>query len=153
MNQMIQTSKGVNVRRAIKQRERRTYNHLRSIYEDSLFVHEMLQTLAGGGASDSDPGDPPAPRLPLLANLRCGAWYSDMFDGDCYFKSTDGHTNHWAFSMGSRLNANVLASAAKHGGVIIVDSTKSIVKKFPDALSKTIPIWCAVFNRAIQIER
>lgn len=30
---------------------------------------------------------------------------------------------------------------------IIVDSTRR-GKRFPDALSKTIPIWCAVINRA-----
>jgi tRNA A64-2'-O-ribosylphosphate transferase len=32
--------------------------------------------------------------------------------------------------------------------IIIVDSTRS-GKRFPDALSKTIPIWCAVINRAV----
>lgn len=32
--------------------------------------------------------------------------------------------------------------------VIIVDSTRR-GKSFPDALSKTIPIWCAVVNRAV----
>lgn len=31
--------------------------------------------------------------------------------------------------------------------MIIVDSTRG--KRMPDALSKTIPIWCAVLNRAI----
>lgn len=32
--------------------------------------------------------------------------------------------------------------------VIIVDSTRR-GKSFPDALSKTIPIWCAVVNRVV----
>lgn len=32
--------------------------------------------------------------------------------------------------------------------MIIVDSTRS-GKRLPDALSKTIPIWCAVINRAV----
>ena len=32
--------------------------------------------------------------------------------------------------------------------VIVVDSTRA-GKRMPDALSKTIPIWCAVINRAI----
>jgi len=31
--------------------------------------------------------------------------------------------------------------------LILVDSTRS-GKKIPDALSKTVPIWCAVINRA-----
>lgn len=34
----------------------------------------------------------------------------------------------------------------KRTGVIIVDSTRR-GKAFPDALSKTVPIWCAVINR------
>ena len=34
--------------------------------------------------------------------------------------------------------------------MIIVDSTRS-GKRLPDALSKTVPIWCAVINRAIAI--
>ena len=32
--------------------------------------------------------------------------------------------------------------------IIVVDSTRA-GKRVPDALSKTIPIWCAVVNRAI----
>ncbi|KAJ3541050.1 hypothetical protein NMY22_g4047 [Coprinellus aureogranulatus] len=34
--------------------------------------------------------------------------------------------------------------------IILVDSTRS-GKRIPDALSKTVPIWCAVINRAIQL--
>ena len=34
--------------------------------------------------------------------------------------------------------------------MILVDSTRS-GKKIPDALSKTVPIWCAVVNRAIAL--
>jgi len=32
--------------------------------------------------------------------------------------------------------------------MLLVDSTRS-GKKIPDALSKTVPIWCAVINRAL----
>lgn len=35
-----------------------------------------------------------------------------------------------------------------HERIIIVDSTRR-GKRMPDSLSKTIPIWCAVLNRAI----
>lgn len=35
--------------------------------------------------------------------------------------------------------------------IIIVDSTRR-GKRFPDALSKTIPIWCSVINRALALE-
>ena len=32
--------------------------------------------------------------------------------------------------------------------VILVDSTRR-GKRYPDALSKTVPIWCSVINRAV----
>jgi Rit1-like protein len=34
--------------------------------------------------------------------------------------------------------------------LILVDSTRA-GKRLPDALSKTVPIWCAVINRAIRL--
>lgn len=37
---------------------------------------------------------------------------------------------------------------AQRGGCIIVDSTRK-GKRFPDSMSKTIPIWTCVLNRAI----
>jgi hypothetical protein len=88
------------------------------------------------------------PSLPLLANLRCGVWYSPHFDGSCYFKSTDGHTGNWSFSC-TRLNIHVAQLAAKHGGCIIVDATRR-GKRYPDSLSKTVPIWCCVVNRVLE---
>lgn len=36
--------------------------------------------------------------------------------------------------------------------LIIVDSTRA-GKRLPDALSKTVPIWCAVVNRATRMRR
>lgn len=77
--------------RTIKRRDNSLYNALRSIYEDSIFVAEISQLW---------------PELPLLANLRCGLWYSRTFHSTCYFKSTDGHTNNWSFNT-SRLNLHV----------------------------------------------
>lgn len=35
------------------------------------------------------------------------------------------------------------------GGCFIVDSTRK-GKRFPDSMSKTIPIWTCILNRAIQ---
>jgi hypothetical protein len=32
---------------------------------------------------------------------------------------------------------------------VIVDATRSSTKRFPDAFSKTVPIWAAVLNRAV----
>ncbi|XP_038985247.1 uncharacterized protein C3F10.06c isoform X2 [Phoenix dactylifera] len=120
--------------RIIKKRENsRLYNALRSIYEDSIFVAEIAGLW---------------PDLPLLANLRCGLWYTPRFEATCYFKSTDGHTNNWSFNT-SRLNLHVAHLAGQRGGCIIVDSTRR-GKRFPDSMSKTIPIWTCVLNRAVK---
>ncbi|KAH7572699.1 hypothetical protein JRO89_XS04G0291800 [Xanthoceras sorbifolium] len=118
--------------RIIKRRENTLYNALTSIYEDSIFVGEISQLW---------------PELPLLANLRCGLWYSSKFHFTCYFKSTDGHTNNWSFNT-SRLNLHVALLAGDKGGCIIVDSTRR-GKRFPDSMSKTIPIWTCVLNRSV----
>ncbi|CAH1420344.1 unnamed protein product [Lactuca virosa] len=119
--------------RTIKRRQSSLYNSLRSIHEDSIFVSEIAQLW---------------PELPLVANLRCGLWYAKKFHSNCYFKSTDGHTNNLSFNT-SRLNLHVAILAGQKGGCMIVDSTRK-GKRFPDSMSKTIPIWTCVLNRAIQ---
>ena len=84
-------------------------NRLKSITSDADFV----QTVAA------------AYGLPLVANERCGSWYirPEEKAGSAYFKSTDGHTGEWAFSL-RRLNVQVFDVVAKSGGCIIVDSTR-----------------------------
>ncbi|AET39651.1 tRNA A64-2'-O-ribosylphosphate transferase Ecym_4623 [Eremothecium cymbalariae DBVPG len=107
-------------------------NRLQSVFYDSKFIaNEVL---------------PMFPNYPLVPNERCGLWYCNpgKYEQTCYFKSTDGHTNQWDFST-RRLNFHILSKMAEAGGIIIVDSTRR-GKKMPDALSKTIPIWCAVLN-------
>lgn len=81
------------VSRQLKKTEHSLYNALRSIYHDALFVSEIAHLW---------------PRLPLLANLRCGLWYAhpDQFHGTAYFKSTDGHNGNWSFNV-TRLNLHV----------------------------------------------
>ncbi|KAJ5908108.1 hypothetical protein N7495_000790 [Penicillium taxi] len=108
-------------------------NRLQSIQTDAAFVQEV-----------ADHYD-----LPLVANERCGSWYISPDDksGSAYFKSTDGHSGQWDFSF-RRLNLQLLPLAKEHGGCVIVDSTRR-GKLMPDALSKTVPIWCAVLNRAL----
>ena len=120
-----------------KQMRHDRISHLRSIDLDARFVSLTHRQL----------GSPPT-----FANLRCGAWYVPprICDGTCYFKSTDGHTGNWGFSL-SRLNVQVALAAAASGRVLVVDSTRS-GKRYPDALSKTLPIWCAVINRALAAE-
>ncbi|GAX19965.1 tRNA A64-2'-O-ribosylphosphate transferase [Fistulifera solaris] len=84
---------------------------------------------------------------PLLANQRCGAWYTgSLTKSSCYFKSVDGHVGTWNFSL-KRLNLEVFRSARKAGGCWIVDASRS--KEMPDSFSRTIPIWAAVLNRII----
>ncbi|CAM8887253.1 unnamed protein product [Rhodiola kirilowii] len=118
--------------RSIKRKDNSVYNALHSIYEDSIFVGEISQLWA---------------QLPVMANLRCGLWYSSNFHSTCYFKSTDGHNNNWSFNT-SRLNLHVALLAAQKGGCIIVDSTRK-GKRFPDSMSKTIPIWACVLNKSV----
>lgn len=110
-----------------------THNRLSSITSDSLFVSAVSK----------------AYDLPLVANERCGSWYippSSKFSS-VYFKSTDGHMGEWGFSL-RRLNLQLLEVVEKRGGAVIVDSTRR-GKSMPDALSKTVPIWCCVINRAL----
>ncbi|PSR76540.1 hypothetical protein PHLCEN_2v8386 [Hermanssonia centrifuga] len=59
-----------------------------------------------------------------------------------------GHFNNWGFNL-RRPNLHLLSIVTEHNGFIIVDSTRA-GKRIPDALSKTVPIWCAVINRAIK---
>ncbi|KAJ6590029.1 initiator tRNA phosphoribosyl transferase [Mycena vulgaris] len=113
------------------------FNRLHSISEDVAFVNLVHEAY---------------PDLPILPNLRCGAWYTDpAIATDCpaYFKSTDGHFSNWSFNL-RRPNLHLLPLvAAQDGtGIILVDSTRA-GKRIPDALSKTVPIWCAVINRAV----
>ena len=134
---------------------------------------------AASAASDADAvarflDDPDGPdglsvsSLPVFANARAGLWHVDLNSPRvqlCRFKSTDGHAAAAGGAGGSfplsRLNLNVAAAAAAAGaagrgrgggggGAVIVDATRK-GKRFPDALSRTIPIWAAVVNRACRI--
>ncbi len=57
----------------------------------------------------------------------------------------------WDFNI-RRNNLHLLPVIAQHKGCMIVDSTRK-GKRIPDALSKTIPIWCCTVNRAVYIYR
>ncbi|KAG1725451.1 tRNA A64-2'-O-ribosylphosphate transferase [Suillus lakei] len=111
------------------------YNRIHSVAEDAAFIDQVYRSY---------------PRLPLMPNMRCGAWYTDPDTASnerAYFKSTDGHTGNWSFNL-RRPNLHVLPLICAHGGLLLVDSTRA-GKRMPDALSKTVPIWCAVINRAV----
>ena len=49
----------------------------------------------------------------------------------------------------ARLNLHVATAAAERGGVALVDATTR-GKTFPDALTKTVPMWCATLNVALR---
>ncbi|KAG1856872.1 tRNA A64-2'-O-ribosylphosphate transferase [Suillus tomentosus] len=111
------------------------YNRIHSIAEDAAFVDQVYRSYF---------------RLPLIPNMRCGAWYTDPDTASnerAYFKSTDGHTGNWSFNL-RRPNLHILPLICAHAGLLLVDSTRA-GKRMPDALSKTVPIWCAVINRAV----
>ncbi|EIM80755.1 initiator tRNA phosphoribosyl transferase [Stereum hirsutum FP-91666 SS1] len=113
------------------------YNRIHSIQEDIAFVESVREAY---------------PTLTFLPNLRCGAWYTNPAHSSnepAYFKSTDGHYNNWGFNL-RRPNLHLITVASRTNGLILVDSTRA-GKRIPDALSKTVPIWCAVINRAIRL--
>lgn len=103
-------------------------NRIKSIHYDHTFVSYCSAHL----------------KLPLIANRRAGCFYTDSTT-HVYFKSTDGHYDVWDFNL-KRMNLHAL-SEMKYGSIIVDATTKG--KKFPDSLSKTIPIWCCVLNRAL----
>ncbi|OBT46517.1 initiator tRNA phosphoribosyl transferase [Pseudogymnoascus sp. WSF 3629] len=117
----------------IKRHTLSIHNRLQSILVDAAFVQSVSEAYC----------------RPLVANERCGSWYinPEAKSGSAYFKSTDGHTGVWKFST-RRLNTHLLELIGKGDGCIIVDSTRR-GKRMPDALSKTIPIWCSVINRSL----
>ncbi|GES75598.1 tRNA A64-2'-O-ribosylphosphate transferase [Rhizophagus clarus] len=120
----------------IRKDSKNIFNRLKSISEDAKFVSEISNLL---------------PYMPVIANERCGTWYVDptkFGTQTVYFKSTDGHNGKWAFNL-RRLNAHLLNIIMKHGGCIIVDSTRR-GKRIPDSQSKTIPIWCCTINNAVK---
>ena len=137
------------LRRRVRQSQLSLHNRLLSIHDDSCFLSSLLSHY---------------PPFPVLANLRCGAWYlrprdsrplacpsSSSSPSCCYFKSSDSHCLHWTFSP-TRCNAAVLLLAAERGGVLLVDSTR-MGKAQPDSFSRTVPIWCCVVNRALHRHR
>ena len=112
------TPQGLNnvnkVLRHLKRKEQGLFSCVCSILEDSVFVREISQLY---------------PALPVFANLRCGLWYTPSKDRACYFKSTDGHTGQWSFSL-VRLNLHLGEEAARAGGAVVVDATRR-GKTFP----------------------
>ncbi|BGP36497.1 tRNA A64-2'-O-ribosylphosphate transferase [Rhodotorula kratochvilovae] len=125
----LQDDRGV-----IRGQLRDTYNRLHSIASDADFVHEEVARAY--------------PDFPVVANQRAGAWYVKPSDekAHAYFKSTDGHANEHNFNL-RRANLALLPLIKERKGIILVDSTRR-GKRFPDALSKTVPLWCATLNRA-----
>ena len=121
------------VLREVKRHEHSVTNCIASIVHDVSFVREVHERYS----------------FPVCGNKRCGAWYTGYSteNDTCYFKSTDGHVNQWSFSM-ARLNLHVAMYAIDHGGCIVVDATRR-GKKFPDSLSKTVPIWAAVVTTCV----
>lgn len=132
MNESIWSETLSQINKDIKKENKSLRNRLQSIRYDCGFLEtEVMKRF---------------PKYPVIPNERCGVWYCNPknFTQTSYFKSTDGHTSQWDFST-RRLNFHLFPTLQEHGGIVIVDSTRR-GKKIPDALSKTVPIWCAVLN-------
>ena len=159
--------------RALRKDDHGPYNCLASIVHDAAFVKGVvreygLPTFAnlrcglwyagrhhGGQAEEHGPtarGDEETHAADVESDEEQEEDLRVAIDGTCYFKSTDGHCNNWSFS-GTRLNVHVAETAARCGGCVIVDATRSTTKRFPDSLSKTIPIWAETLNRAVREAR
>ncbi|KAM0523270.1 hypothetical protein ACHAPE_001765 [Trichoderma viride] len=128
------------------------HNRLKSIHADAAYVAQVASAFSTTSQQSHDPESGKKHKRrgrPLVANERCGSWYirPEKKDGSAYFKSTDGHERAWKFST-RRLNLHLIDLIEENDGIIIVDSTRR-GKRMPDALSTTIPIWCAVINRAL----
>jgi Rit1 N-terminal domain/Rit1 DUSP-like domain len=118
---------------------------LRSIEHDAkaaLALHAALTRGSDRAVADEDVRAP----LPLFGNARAGAWYTppSPTKRTCAFKSADGHYGQWASSP-RRPNIPLLRAAIEAGGAVVVDVTRA-GKVWPDALAKTLPIWCAVVS-------
>ena len=129
--------------RAIRKESARhdLFHRLHSIAADEAFVRQVSTDWFRGW-------------FDIVPNQRCGNWYCRPATSSAqyaYFKSTDGHTNNWSFNL-RRANLGLAKHAETKGGFILVDSTRR-GKRMPDALSKTVPIWCAVLNRAVAAKR
>ncbi|KAK4698712.1 tRNA A64-2'-O-ribosylphosphate transferase, partial [Phenoliferia sp. Uapishka_3] len=144
-------------RTEIRAKLRDTYNRLHSISEDADWVDNDVRRafpdfpiIRNHGSGDQRSWEVDADELGVLANQRAGAWYVKPSEQPsdtprAYFKSTDGHIGVHDFSL-RRSNLSLLPLVQKCQGIILVDSTRR-GKRFPDALSKTVPIWCAVLNK------
>lgn len=77
------------------------HNRLASIQHDAVFAKQVADAYG----------------RPLIANERCGSWYIDPATkaGSTYFKSTDGHTGVWKFSL-RRLNLHLLKVIGANDG-------------------------------------
>jgi tRNA A64-2'-O-ribosylphosphate transferase len=109
--------------RRIKRRETTLYNALRSVADDAAFVAEVAALW---------------PALPLVANLRCGLWYTPprAFVATCYFKSTDGHAGNWSFST-ARLNLHLALLA----GTLLLSSSSGQIAAHHLILDHVSSLW------------
>jgi len=117
---------------ALKRSTLSIHNRLDSVNHDAIFANRVAE----------------AYRRPLIANERCGSWYIDpkIKGGSAYFKSTDGHTGVWKFSL-RRLNLHLLGIIGPNDGYalamlkcgtlliypscIIIDSTRRGKRRSP----------------------
>lgn len=123
----------LDARKIVRAAERDPWNRLHSIVEDADFVKRTALSYPHVPVvRESSLGPRLCGEIWLIscslaaaANLRCGAWYvPNASKGEgCYFKSTDGHTHQWSFSL-KRPNLALVELCIERGGAILVDSTR-----------------------------
>ncbi|KAA8496770.1 tRNA A64-2'-O-ribosylphosphate transferase [Porphyridium purpureum] len=139
--------------RALRAQHQQIYNRLRSIRDDALQVERVVRQLEA--LLDENSENPNSQYLAVFGNRRCGEWYvglrnerpfAERKSDWVHFKSADGHhAFQGEFSL-QRVNAQLIACLSRRKAAVVVDATRR-GKRFPDALSRTLPAWAAVVNR------
>jgi tRNA A64-2'-O-ribosylphosphate transferase len=94
---------------------------LGELKRSTLSIHNRLQSIAEDASFAQKAGE--AYGRPLIANERCGSWYINPHQkgGSAYFKSTDGHTGVWKFSL-RRLNLHLLEIIGENDGCVSISA-------------------------------
>ncbi|EFO62365.1 tRNA-ribosyltransferase, putative [Giardia lamblia P15] len=136
-NEITFSGSSAAIKRGLRELDRATqtpYNRLQSILHDRRIVLKELNKVG-------------LDTTPVFGNARTGCWYAPDPNQSVLFKSTDGHYGTWDFSL-RKLNLQFLLDLQASKTAIIIDATKA-GKRYPDAIMRTIPIWCLVWSAVL----
>ncbi len=82
----------------------------------------------------------------ILANISNGLAFP--YDDVCYFQSQHGHNAKMGYFRIDAMPYKAIIHLMRGGEITIIDATRRH-KKLSDALKFGVPMWCLVYNRAI----